>query len=597
VLTYLKKHWFVCLLVLIFALGVFLRTYHFSDWLHFELDQARDAKVVDLAVGQGIGNLPLLGPKAAGSFLRLGPIFYYFEYLGAKIFGNTPAGIAGINLLFSVLTPPLFYLFVRRYFNRKISIALFFLFSVSLFLVMYSRFAWNPNSLPFFILVTLYGLLRAVDVDEKRKGPWLVISAATLTVATQLHFVAFLAIPLIALIFLLIKQPRIKLIFWLASVLAVITLYIPSIVNDFKTGGDNISEFVKVFTKKSSAGGNTLLEKAVRNYSESANGFFLIVTSYQKAELPKLNQVGSSFDVVCDRQCRENIYFGLVALLSFTAGITLVVFGIVSHRKEPANARKDFIILAALWLGVSLVLFTPIAYDFAPRFFLIVAGLPFIFLGLMLQFMEKTISNKKIFISFFFIVMMMLAISNLKAVKNRFFEMSQSSSQNFEIETDRILKEHNRVTAGQQKDIAVYMKNIYQENNYLVYVNSEAFYRRSLLYFLEQQDVPRDDFRNSQLDQKVYRKGNYFLVYPTSSNLESKVGKYLENYQIAEQRPFGTLTVIRLVPKEAAINADEQKIEPAGKPRSASGVPVRCRWNEIFAQCNPDEPLEEGEGN
>ena len=68
-------------LALIIALGFFLRSYHFTDWLHFELDQARDARVVDAALEGGPGELPLLGPKAGGTFLRLGPAFYYLQYL------------------------------------------------------------------------------------------------------------------------------------------------------------------------------------------------------------------------------------------------------------------------------------------------------------------------------------------------------------------------------------------------------------------------------------------------------------------------------------------------------------------------------------
>ena len=129
------------MLGIIILAGVFLRSYNFSDWLHFELDQSRDAKVIDLAVENGPGDLPLLGPKAAGSFLRLGPIFYYFGYLSAEIFGNTPDGIAVITLIFSCLTLPLFYLFSRRYFSQKISLFLLAIFSSSIFFILISVFA------------------------------------------------------------------------------------------------------------------------------------------------------------------------------------------------------------------------------------------------------------------------------------------------------------------------------------------------------------------------------------------------------------------------------------------------------------------------
>ena len=87
--SFKKRYFYIAFLAVLF-LGAFLRFYHFADWLHFELDQSRDAKVIDLAIKEGPGALPLLGPKAAGSFLRLGPAFYYFKYLSALAFGNTP---------------------------------------------------------------------------------------------------------------------------------------------------------------------------------------------------------------------------------------------------------------------------------------------------------------------------------------------------------------------------------------------------------------------------------------------------------------------------------------------------------------------------
>lgn len=580
-----SKKSFIFILIAIFAVGLFLRTYNFSEWLHFELDQSRDAKVVGLAINQGIGNLPLLGPKAAGSFLRLGPVFYYFEYLGAKIFGNTPAGMAVFNLIFSVLSLPLFYLFMRRYFDKKISVALFFLFSISLFLIMYSRFAWNPNSLPFFIMLTFYALLRVVDNDEKKKGMWLVVAAASLAVTTQLHFVAFLAIPAISVAFLVIKRPKIKLVYWIAAISLFIFFYIPPIINDIKTGGDNISEFAKVFAKKSNKSKNTLLEKVVRSYTENTLGYFLVVTSYQKSELPRLDQSKGVIDLICDKNCKDNLFSGFLALTLFTSGALLLILGVVKSLKEQVNNKKDFIILSALWLGVSFVLFVPISYDLAPRFFLMVSGLPFIFLGLIFAFLEDTISRKNVFGFIFLGLILLLSASNLLAINDRFSQMRRASFQDFDAGADKILKEHDRVTLGQQLAITDYMENIYRQNNYPVYVNSEAFYRRSFLYHLEQRSIARDDFRNTR---KVYAEGNFFLIYPASSTVENISGDYLKNYHVGETRDFGTLRVVRLLPNPQMITDTRQEFGPEKKPTSASGVPVRCRWNEIFGKCNLD---------
>ncbi len=593
-LDYIKKNrYLVLVLVLIFGLGIFLRVYHFSDWLHFELDQSRDAAVVDLALNQGIGNLPLLGPKAAGSFLRLGPIFYYFEYLSALVFGHTPAGMTGLNGLFSILAIPLFYYFARRYFNLKIALALTTLFATSLFLILYARFSWNPNSLPFFILLTMYALLRAVDEAEKRNRWWLTLGAFAMVIATQLHFVAFLGLPAIAIFFLFIKRPHIQWRYWLAAMAVAVVLYVPMVVNELKTGGDNAKEFVKIFAKKSTAGDNTLIEKGIKNYTENSLGYLLMTTSYSGAELPKFRQQGLKMDVVCDKECRSALAMGVVALIFFSLGIVLLLRQLKKRYFEKPSTQKDFIMLMVLWFGMTFILFTPIAYDFAPRFFLLIAALPFVFLGFIFQWLEEKIASKNIFLVIFASVVILLVTANLVAVGGRFSELARAKTENFEIGADKILKEPYRVTLEQQQEITDYMEAIYRTNNFPVYVNSEAFYRRSFLYLLENRNIARDDFRNTQITDHIYRNGNYFLIYPKNVNLDSRTSKYAESYDIIAERDFGTLVVFQLQPKESSINTLEQEFAPAKKARSASGVPVRCRWNEIFGQCNPDE-VEDG---
>ena len=145
-----KKRELIFVLLIISA-GIFFRTYNFSNWLHFEVDQVYDIDSIAAAVDNGIGNLPLLGTNAGGGALRLGPAFYYLEYLSAKIFGHTPPGYAAFVVVLAILSLTLFYLFSRRYFSARISLALLAVFSFSVYFIQYSRFAWSPNVLPFFI--------------------------------------------------------------------------------------------------------------------------------------------------------------------------------------------------------------------------------------------------------------------------------------------------------------------------------------------------------------------------------------------------------------------------------------------------------------
>jgi len=600
-IEFFKKHKFLFIAAAIILLGFFLRAYSFSDWLHFELDQSRDARIISAAVEDGAGNLPLLGPKAAGSFLRLGPIFYYFNYVSALAFGNTPAGMAFLIMLFGVLAMPVFYFFVRQYFEKNISLILLLLFSTSLFLVMYSRFSWNPNSLPLFILLSFLSLLKMAEADGKRKGIWLLILAFSAGIATQLHFLAMVSVPVISIIFLLLKRPRVSFAYWTGAILIVMFLYSPAIINDIKTGGKNIGQLTEVASEKSSRESGSLLEKVSRSYAENSIAHLLLLTGQRKAELPKLKQSEnfSEIDIVCDQSCRDRLPLGAVGLLFFSAGLILLARNIFRSEK---GSKKDFLILSAIWISVMFALFVPLSSKLAPRFFLLIAGVPFIFAGFMLEFLKDKLKTD-IFRITAFIAVSLIVFSNLSETKERFAELASAPDVAFKTDTDRILKENYRVTLFQQNVIMDHIEAIYRENNYPVYLLSSPHYRRSFLYHLDQRDIPRGTGFSAN-SSETYAKGNYFLILPALSNIEKELAKFEARYNITDREEFGTLTFFRIVPKIEAITSDEQIIKIKETGDSAPGVPKRFIWNEVFGQKSvsvdidaEEEPEDEDENN
>lgn len=579
-LLFWRKNYIIITLSLIILLGAFLRLYHFSDWLHFELDQSRDAKVIDLALEEGIGNLPLLGPKAAGTFLRLGPAFYYFQYLSALVFGGTPSGMALIMALFGIGAIPLFYFLVKRYFADKLSLALTFLFSVSLFLIMYSRFSWNPNALPFFVLLTFLAMLRSADPEDPKKKWWLVIFFISLAIATQLHFLALVILPAIAFFFFLVRLPKAKWYFWIIGVAAALLFYFPPILNDIKTGGDNIGQFLKVAAGRSTKDEHRIVEKLIRNYSEQSLGSWLILSGQENAEWPKFTLAGWRLEAACDQTCRDRLVWGGIAGALFTLGIILMLWNFFRLRKEEGK-RKDFLLLSMLWFAIVFFFYTPIAYDLSPRFLLLIAPLSFIFLGFIIEFGEKYLPKNWKYLPL--VLIMVLAFMNLQSAQKRFSELATAPTIAAKIDTDKILKEKMRVTLEQQYRIIDYVESFYQKNGFPVYLNSDPQYRRSFLYHLDQRAILRDDLRNVTSSHKIYQNGNYFLIYPTLSDTGADLKKYEASYNMIGKKEFGTLTVFQLEPKKEAVNAVQQEIQPkTGPAKSAPGVPLRYRWKEIF---------------
>jgi len=115
-MNYLKSatFWHYALVAALIFVGVFLRVYNHGEYIHFELDQARDAYVIwdSLAADQW----PEKGLIARGSDLHLGPAFYWFGIVSAQMFGFSVESIAYVDLLFGVLALALTYVLVRRIF-------------------------------------------------------------------------------------------------------------------------------------------------------------------------------------------------------------------------------------------------------------------------------------------------------------------------------------------------------------------------------------------------------------------------------------------------------------------------------------------------
>jgi 4-amino-4-deoxy-L-arabinose transferase-like glycosyltransferase len=571
---------FMFLLVFIFLLGIFLRSYNFSDWLHFELDQSRDARLISSAVENGPGNLTLLGPRAGGTYLRLGPMFYYFEYLSALFFGNTPAGMAVANLLFSIGSILIFYLFCREYFSKKISISLMSIFSVSLFLVMYSRFAWNPNSLVFFELIAFYALLKTVKDEEKRKGMWLIIFSLSLAIATQLHFLAFLSLPVIGILFLLIRRPKISWRFWVISAFVILFFYSPVIINDIKTGGENIKEFKKAISGKSNKEKHSIIASLIRNYQENSLGNWIILSGNEKGESLRLDGVSRiNHSLICDKNCKKNLPYTILALILFSGGIFLLAKKII-HKEQSQN--NSFIWLISIWFFVTFIIFTPLTFSLAPRFFLLTAPVYLIFFGFWLEFFQKFWRGwLAAFLSFIFIA------TNIYFVFSRFNQLKLAHLENVKIEPDRILKERARVTLAQEALISEFMANYSRNNKLPIFIKSDPQYERSFKYLLEKKFAI-----NSFNPGKLYSQGNYFLIWRTSSNTAAKNGKYLPFFDLIEEKKFGTLSVFHLAPKKEFLTRESIKNV---EEKIGSNGPKRYTWKELFFSNDKNNDKEDSE--
>jgi len=569
------------LIIAIILFGIFLRSYEFSNWLHFELDQSRDAKVIDLAVKEGPGYLPLLGPRAGGTFLRLGPVFYYMEYLSALVFGDTPAGIAMVVLLFAIASIPLFYFLCREYFNQKISLFLTAVFTLSFYLIAYSRFAWNPNTVPFFTILIFLSMIKVSNSDEKRKDIWAYILAASLAMTFQLHFLFMLASGMFFIIFFAISRPKLKIKTWAICAAIFLLINLPMIINDIKTGGKNFQEFFGAVTSKSetSKKNNFLIKKIYRDFSEHSAKYSLILLGNEQLDLTAIKFSENKWykpKLVCKDECAKNLPMEILGMIIFAGGSGLLIY---RFKREKDDKRKKFLMANIIYLGVVFAVFIPLALYLSPRFFIVSAIMPFIFLGLFLEFIDsKNLRFKNWIIAG---IVLAIILSNLYFVRQYFTLLKNAPTEPMAVNTDLFVDESAVITLQQQKIIDEYIKGFYEKNRFPVYISSDPRHERALLYHLERWGVKQNNLNDNST---VYRNGNYFLIYPTLSNSETEKKKFADKFITKEVKEFGSLTVFHIIPKEEAVEAEEQTIKSviSSSKIGTEQYPRRYRWNEIF---------------
>jgi 4-amino-4-deoxy-L-arabinose transferase-like glycosyltransferase len=184
--------WEVYLIVLI-AAG--LRLYRI-DFTEFDGDQANIFRMAYGALHHG-----MLVATANGASIRIlnPPAVIYLLMIPAAISHN-PLGAAIFQALLSVVAVLLTYLFTRRYYGRLAGTIAALTFAASARAVFYSRFIWNQNFIPFFLLLLLFALFSGVV--ERRKG-WLFPAIFLIGLMIQLHATgAMLLVPLLVALLL-----------------------------------------------------------------------------------------------------------------------------------------------------------------------------------------------------------------------------------------------------------------------------------------------------------------------------------------------------------------------------------------------------------
>ena len=396
-------------LVIIILIGIFLRTYHFHQKLRFNDDQARDATIVSNAI-LGKAGLPLLGPLAGGTSFQLGPAFYYLQYASARIFGNSPDKMAYPDVISSILAIPLFFFFLRLYFSKRVSLTLAFLSAISFYGVHYSRFAWNPNSMPFWTLLYIFSLLKIFGPSRIPKYVWTILAGISLGIGVQLHTLLLGALPLYSVAifaYALYRKAPIKKYFAIMLVIAFIC-NIPQVINEHNTSWKNTRDFFMA-QKIKRAGNKSLVQSSILAISCTSQADTFIISG--------LGDQNSCMEST-KNSTNTNIFvlrLGIGLILVFGGGLILYK----KIQTEDSSARKNFLIFTGTYGLLYLIIIVPVIQsiaDKAMRYYLGMVFIPFVLLGLNLEFLIDYFAKKSWF--WISLIVIIFSASNLMAVRD-----------------------------------------------------------------------------------------------------------------------------------------------------------------------------------
>lgn len=469
-----RKKWIIVFICIFFA-GILLRTVSFGDLLVLKSDQARDALIMSQVKDGSFLDIPLLGPQVGGTELRLGPITYYFQYISAEIFGFTAESFAYPDLVFGILTIPLLYLLFRKFFSLPLSLWMTALASVSLLLVTFSRFGWNPNSLSFFTALFAIAFLTALESKGKKRWRHLALAAACVGVVAQLHLAAIIGLLLGLFIFWILLRSLLnwKEVLFFAMIVAI--FHLPVFVSEWQTRGGNMQELVRAFNKKGAKDSQHFVsEKIFRAYQENSRIAWLIATGQQNTDLIQTK----GHIIKCDNKCESALPYSIAGMLVFGY---MVAAGYLSWKNENDKNRKRAIAFIGLWMGGFSIVTVLLAYQLETRFYLGIVPPLLVLLGLAIErvMISRHIWMRPIMIS------LGIAILAINFYATLIYLKELSSSQTSAKESGRDLRFGTapKVTLGQLRRIGGEASARFN-NDAPVIVTGESLYVKSMYYVI-----------------------------------------------------------------------------------------------------------------
>lgn len=241
----MKKHYIILIAILIISL--FLRIYNVHEILGFYFDQGRDAMVVWKLLHEG--KFFLIGPVTGIEGIFLGPFFYYllapFYLLGS----GSPVFVSAALSWLSVFGIYVVYLIGNKIADKETGLLASFIFGGSFSMMIFSRWLSNPNPLPLFSAIVVYGL---ICIYQGKSKYWFLVGLFT-GLSLQLEAAAATFFLPAILVFVIWQRKLIKnKKYFIGGILLFLLTLLPQLIFNFKHDGILFQAFEKfLITEKS----------------------------------------------------------------------------------------------------------------------------------------------------------------------------------------------------------------------------------------------------------------------------------------------------------------------------------------------------------
>ncbi len=241
-----KSSYQIIALACVLLIAAFLRLYRISELTEFLGDQGRTGIHIYQAWKDRI--LPLVGPTVL-SGEHLGPAFYYIIAPSFFLTGFNPVMPAVFTAILGVGAVGLLWFLGREFFGWQIATLLSALWAVSPQIVSSDRVLWEPNIIPFFVLLYMVGIYKLKRVANIG---WGILTGAALAVLVQLHYpnLLFVVSTLLFYAVLLVRRKEKASVLFrslIGTALGFVVILLPFLVYERSHGFEDIVGVLRNF--------------------------------------------------------------------------------------------------------------------------------------------------------------------------------------------------------------------------------------------------------------------------------------------------------------------------------------------------------------